>query len=79
MYVFSFLLFFLVGVCVVLALLLELCCTKSTTAATAARTITSACGWKIKRELEHLVEVRTPRPIRTAFEIIDYFKCEISQ
>ena len=32
----------------------------------------------IKRELEHLVEVRPTGPVRTAFEIIDYFKCEIS-
>ena len=36
-------------------------------------------GWTIKRELEHLVEVRPTRPIQTAFEIIDYFKCEISE
>ena len=33
----------------------------------------------IKRELEHLVEVRPTQSIRTAFEIIDYYKCEISQ
>ena len=36
-------------------------------------------GQTIKRELEHLVEVRPTRPVRTAFEIIDYFKCEISE
>ena len=36
-------------------------------------------GRTIKRELEHLVEVRPTRPFRTAFEIIDYFKCEISK
>ena len=34
-------------------------------------------GRTIKRKLEHLVEVRPTRPVRTAFEIIDYFKCEI--
>ena len=34
-------------------------------------------GRTIKRELEHLVEVRPTRLVRTAFEIIDYFKCEI--
>ena len=38
----------------------------------------------IKREVEHLVEVRPTRPVRTAFEIINYFKflnkfCEIAQ
>ena len=36
-------------------------------------------GRTIKRELEHLVEVRPTRPVQTAFEIIDYFKCEISE
>ena len=36
-------------------------------------------GRTIKRELEHLVEVRPTLPVRTAFEIIDYFKCEISE
>ena len=36
-------------------------------------------GWTIKRELKHLVEVRPTQPVRTAFEIIDYFKCEISE
>ena len=36
-------------------------------------------GRTIKRKLEHLVEVRPTRPVRTAFEIIDYFKCEISK
>ena len=36
-------------------------------------------GRTIKRKLEHLVEVRSTRPVRTAFEIIDYFKCEISE
>ena len=35
-------------------------------------------GRTIERELEHLVEVRLTRPVRTAFEIIAYFKCEIS-
>ena len=36
-------------------------------------------GWTIKRELMHLVEVRSTRPVRTAFEIIDYIECEISE
>ena len=36
-------------------------------------------GRMIKRKLEHLVEVRPTRPVRTAFEIIDYFKCEMSE
>ena len=36
-------------------------------------------GRTIKRELEHSVELRPNRPVRTAFEIIDYFKCEISE
>ena len=35
--------------------------------------------WTIKRELEHLVEVRPTLPVRTAFVIINYFKCEISE
>ena len=34
-------------------------------------------GRTIKRKLKHLVEVRQTRPVRMAFEIIDYFKCEI--
>ena len=38
-----------------------------------------ASGRTIKRELEHLVEVRPTGPVRTAFEIFDYFKCEISE
>ena len=40
-------------------------------------TIPGTSGREIKRKLEHLVEVRPTRPIRTSFEIIDYFKCEI--
>ena len=36
-------------------------------------------GRTIKQELEHLVEVRPTRPVQTTFEIIDYFKCEISE
>ena len=36
-------------------------------------------GRTINRKLEHLVEVRPTQPVRTAFEIIDYFKCEILQ
>ena len=36
-------------------------------------------GQTIKRELEHSVELRPTRPVRMAFEIIDYFKCEISE
>ena len=39
----------------------------------------SISGRTIKQELEHSVELRPTRPVRTAFEIIDYFKCEISQ
>ena len=34
-------------------------------------------GRTIKRELEHSVELRPTRPVR--IEIIDYFKCEISE
>ena len=36
-------------------------------------------GRTIKRELKHSVELRPTRPVRTAFEIIDYFKCKISE
>ena len=36
-------------------------------------------GRTIKRELEHSVELRPTLPVRTAFEINDYFKCEISE
>ena len=38
-----------------------------------------ASGRTIKQELEHLVEVRPTRPVQTAFEIKDNFKCEISE
>ena len=36
-------------------------------------------GRTIKRELKHLVEVRPTRPVLMAFEIMDYFKCIISE
>ena len=36
-------------------------------------------GRMIKRELEHLVEVRPTQPIVTEFEIIEYFICKISE
>ena len=36
-------------------------------------------GRTIKRELEHSVELRPTRPVQTAFEIINYFKCKISE
>ena len=36
-------------------------------------------GRMIKLEVDHLVEGRPTRPVRTAFEIIDYFKCEIPE
>ena len=41
------------------------------------RSFTDSSVWTIKGELWHLVEVRPTRPTRTAFEIINYFKCEI--
>ena len=34
---------------------------------------------RLSEKLEHSVELRPTRPIRTAFEIIEYFKCEISE
>ena len=34
---------------------------------------------QIKREFKLLFELRPTRPVQTAFEIIDYFKCETSE